>query len=177
MTDSTGRDGASDVGAGDGDGERDGVKRGTFFVAAADDDSAVLRDVSDGQIHTLSSNPGVEPGEAVVGTVTPDPPLDVSWQLIDVERQWTIPIEASDESPTAMARELAAAQDPGDLTRRERADAGEIHVISVPEARTDQAVEDVLADEETTRVLAARLGVSRVEVRSAPGVVVVRYLP
>jgi hypothetical protein len=63
------------------------------------------------------------------------------------------------------------------VTRRERAGTGELHVLTVPEERTGAAVEDVLADREATLSRAARLGVARVEVRSAPGVVVVRYLP
>jgi hypothetical protein len=63
------------------------------------------------------------------------------------------------------------------LTRRERAGTGEIHVITVPEEETEQAVADVADDEENTLARAARLGVNRVEIRAAPGVVAVRYMP
>jgi hypothetical protein len=83
----------------------------------------------------------------------------------------------SEESPTAHSREIAADQSVGDLTRKERAGTGELHVISVPEGGTDEAVQDVLSDREGTLSRAARLGVARVEIRSEPGVVVVRYLP
>jgi len=48
-------------------------KTATFFVAEADDDSAILSDVSDAQVHTLSENPGVEAGEVLTATVAPDP--------------------------------------------------------------------------------------------------------
>jgi hypothetical protein len=71
---------------------------------------------------------------------------------------------------------LAAEQEVGELTTRERAGEGEVHVISVPPGRTEQAVADVVEDE-TTLTRAARLGVNRVEVRAAEGVLSVRYLP
>jgi hypothetical protein len=152
-------------------------KTGTFLVTAADEESAVLKDVTSGQVHTLASNPGVELDDAVEGTVEPEPPLNVSWRLVDVDRRWGLSLEVSGESPTTLARELAADQSVGDLTRKERAGEGELHVISVPEDGTEAAVEDVLADRESTLSRAARLGVARVEIRSEPGVVVVRYMP
>lgn len=152
-------------------------KRGTFLVTAADADSAVLKDVEDGQVHALSSNPGVERHDAVEGIVAPDPPMNVSWQLIEIESRRQLAVEESPESPTTLAREVAQEQSVGELTRRERAGEGELHVITVPEETTDEAVADVIADEEATLARAARLGVDRVEVRSEPGVVVVRYLP
>jgi hypothetical protein len=152
-------------------------KTGTFLVTASDEESAVLKDVSDGQVHTLSSNPGVAVDEAVEGTVASEPPLHVSWRLADVDRQWSLSLERSDERPTTLARDIAAEQPVGELTRRERAGTGELHVITVPEAETERAVDDVLDDRETTLARAARLGVARVEIRTEPGVVVVRYLP
>ena len=152
-------------------------KTGTFLVTAADDDAAVLTDVDDGQVHTLASNPGVEAGEAIEGTVEPEPPLEVAWRLVDVAEQWPISVEESSESPTTLERELAAEQAVGELTKRERAGIGEIHVLTVAEGETDAAVADVLDDPAGLRERAARLGVERVVVRSAPGVVSVRYLP
>jgi hypothetical protein len=50
-------------------------------------------------------------------------------------------------------------------------------VITVPEERTEIAVDDVTNDRETRLLQAARAGASLVEVRSEPGVVSVRYLP
>jgi len=150
---------------------------GTFLVTAADDDAAVLTDVDDGQVHTLASNPGVEAGEAIEGTVEPEPPLEVAWRLVDVAEQWPISVEESSESPTTLERELAAEQAVGELTKRERAGIGEIHVLTVAKGETDAAVADVLDDPAGLRERAARLGVERVVVRSAPGVVSVRYLP
>ncbi|WP_233740803.1 DUF5812 family protein [Halobaculum saliterrae] len=154
-------------------GERDGV----FLVTHADDGSAVLRDVDSGQVHTLSSNPGVAEGEAVEGVVAPDPPMNVSWQLVEVHDRREIAVEESEEPPTQHSLDLAADRETGELARTERAGTGEIHVISVPEDDTDRAVADVLADADASRTRAARLGVNRVEIRSAPGVVAVRYMP
>jgi hypothetical protein len=158
-------------------GDDEAAKTSTFLVTAADEDSAVLKDTADGQVHTLSSNPGVAVDDAVEGTVSPDPPLNVSWRLVEVDRQWSLSIDVSAEPPTAWARETAAEQSVGELSRRERAGTGELHVMTVPEDATDEAVSDVVEDREATLARAARLGVARVEVRSEPGVVVVRYMP
>jgi hypothetical protein len=142
-----------------------------------DDESAVLKDVHDGQVHTLASNPGVETDDAVEGTVAPDPPMEVSWQLMEIDERRPLSIEDSEEPPTARECELAAEQAVGDLTKEPRAGTGEYHVITVPDDETDAAVEDVYEDRETTLARAAHLGVNRVEIRSEPGVVSVRYLP
>lgn len=152
------------------------MKEGTFLVTTAEDAAATLRDVHDQQVITLSDNPGVEAGEVIEGTVEPEPPLDVAYQLTDVESRRTIPVERSEMAPTAMEREMAADQSEGDIEIRERAGDGEIHVLTVSEDRTDQAAADVVDDQETV-ARAARLGVDRVEVRAADGVVSVRYLP
>lgn len=151
------------------------TKDGTFLVAEADEASAVLRDVEDGQVHTLSSNPGLAAGTVVDATVTTEPPMEVTWSA-EIHDERTIEVEESDLEPTRRALETAAEQQTGDLTRFERAGEGEVHVLSVPEAQTEQAVADVLEDEATVE-RAARLGAVRVEVRTEPGTVSVRYLP
>lgn len=150
---------------------------GTFLVTAADEESAVLKDVESGQVHALSSNPGVSKDEAIRGTVAPDPPMNVSWQLIEIESRWELSVHQSAESPTTNSKEIADERGDGELVRTERAGRGEIHILSVPEDLTEQAVEDVLADREGLLSRAARLDVNRVEIRSAPGVVAVRYMP
>ncbi|MFB6124184.1 MAG: DUF5812 family protein [Haloferacaceae archaeon] len=154
----------------------DEAKEGIFLVTAADEESAVLKDVDTGQVHTLSSNPGVERNDAVEGVVAPDPPLELSWQLVEVHDRRSLVVEESAESPTSFVRDVAADQAVGELAREERAGTGEIHVLTVPEDETEDVVEDVAVDE-TTYARAARLGVARVEIRSAPGVVSVRYMP
>ncbi|QLH76721.1 hypothetical protein HZS55_05110 [Halosimplex rubrum] len=152
------------------------MKTGTFLVTEADAESAVLRDVSDGQIHTLGSNPDLAVGVAIEGTLAPEPPMDVVWTVEEIDRQFTVSVEEHDEPPTERARETAAAQPVGEVTTHERAGTGEVHVLTVPEESTDSAVADV-RDDEATVERAARLGVERVEIRSEPGVVSVRYLP
>ena len=155
----------------------DDEKNSTFLVTHADAESAVLKDVHDGQVHTLASNPGVEVDDAIEGTVAPDPPMEVSWQLIDTDERRPLSIAESEEPPTQQERELAADQPVGELTREPRAGIGEIHVMTVPEDGTAEAVVDILDDREGTLSRAARLGVNRVEIRSEPGVVSIRYLP
>ncbi|WP_411967314.1 DUF5812 family protein [Haloferax sp. YSSS75] len=152
-------------------------RTGTFLVTAADEQSAVLKDVHSGQVHTLSSNPGVSEDEALRGTVAPDPPMNVSWQLVDVETRWTVSVERSSESPTTNSRTIASENPEGELVTQERAGTGEIHILSVPEEMTEQAVDDILEDREGLLSRAARLEVNRVEIRSSSGVVSVRYMP
>ncbi|MFB6282128.1 MAG: DUF5812 family protein [Haloferacaceae archaeon] len=150
---------------------------GTFLATDVDDAAAVLRDVERGRVHAVTEPPAdLAAGEAVVGRVEPAGPMGVRWRLAAVEERFPVSVAHSDEPPTAHARDLAP-DAAGDLVRRARAGTGEIHVLAVPEDRTDAAVADVLDDEADLRARAARLGVSRVEVRSEPGLVSVRYLP
>jgi hypothetical protein len=151
-------------------------KTSTFLVTHAEGDSAVLKDVHDGQVHTLSSNPGVEEADAVEATVAPDPPMNLTWSVVEVEERRQLSTERSEEPPTVQERDLADEQDVGEITQKERAGIGEIHVITVPPEDTEDAVTDVL-DDQGTLSRAARLGISRVEVRSDDGVVSVRYMP
>lgn len=152
-------------------------KTGTFVVTHAADESAVLQDASDSQIHTLESNPGLVEGEVVDATLEAVPPMEATWEVADLVEQRSIAVERSAESPTKQAREAGADQEEGDLTHIERAGTGELHVITVPADATEQAVADVLDDETGLVSRAARLEVERVEVRAADGVVSVRYLP
>jgi len=153
-------------------------KEGTFLVTHADEDSAVVRSVEDGQVHTLADNPGLATGELLRGTLAPEPPLEVAWRAVEVEERWTVPVGRSPEPPTARTVDTAADQPVGEVTRHERAGTGEVHVLTVPPGETEAAVADVLDDEATVE-RAARLGVDRVEVRTddGAGVVSVRYLP
>ncbi len=152
-------------------------KESTFLVTHVESDSAVVKDVHDGQVHTLASNPGLAVDDAIEATVAPDPPLNVTYRVIEVDDRWSLSIEESEEPPTVHERELAADQPVGELTREPRAGTGEIHVLTPPEETREQAVTDVLEDRETTLSRAARLGVNRVEIRSEPGLISVRYMP
>ncbi len=151
-------------------------KTSTFLVTHAEEESAVLKDVHDGQVHTLSTNPGVETHDAVEATVAPEPPMEVTWEVVEIDDRRPLAVHESEEPPTKQENDIAEEQEVGDLERTERAGIGEIHVLSVPPEETEDAVSDVL-DDEGTLSRAARLGVNRVEVRSKDGVVSVRYLP
>ena len=151
-------------------------KESTFLVTHADDASAVLRDVHDAEVHTLAENPDLGTHDILEATISADPPMAVTWTVETVADRRTVDLAESPESPTTQARDLATDQAVGEVTRQERAGEGELHVLTVPEDGTTDAVADVLDDEETL-ARAARLGVRRVEVRGESGVVSVRYLP
>ncbi|WP_339104688.1 DUF5812 family protein [Haloterrigena salinisoli] len=150
----------------------------TFVVTHAENESAVVRDVETAQVHTLGSNPGLEVHDVLEATVAPEPPLEVTWEVIDVADRRSIELVDSDLAPTQHATELAADADVGDLIQEERAGTGEIHVFRVPEDEVESAAQDVLDDAETI-ARAARLEAVRVEVRRSAddGVLSVRYLP
>ena len=160
--------------------EQGDTATGTFVVTHADEASAVLQDAETGQVHTLAENPGLERYDALQGRLEVEPPMAVVRSVAEVDRQWTVTVERSEETPTQQARKAAAGQAVGELTTRERAGEGEVHVITVPSGGTGEAAVDVVEDG-ATLTRAARLGVGRVEVRATEaedhGVVSVRYLP
>jgi hypothetical protein len=158
------------------EGEAGREKSSTFLVTHVDEGSAVLRDVHDAEVHTLDGTEDLVAGEVLSATLTAAPPMGLVWSIRTVETRRTIPVERSPESPTTLAVDIATDQAVGEVTTRERAGEGELHVLTVPAEETDSAVADVLGDEETV-ARAARLGVDRVEVRADEGVVSVRYLP
>ncbi|MGM0399298.1 MAG: DUF5812 family protein, partial [Halobacteriota archaeon] len=95
-------------------------KSGTFLVTAADADSVVLADVTDGQVHTLAENPGLSVDDVVDATIAPVPPIEAVWTVEDLRETRSIAVEVSDERPTKTSRDLAATMDEGDLETRER---------------------------------------------------------
>lgn len=149
---------------------------GTFLVTHADEESAVLRDVETGQVHPLSANSDLETGDVVEGTIAPEPPIESTWELLEVDERRQLSIERSPEPPTQQELDIGAGQSVGEVTRKERAGSGELHVLTVPPERTDEAVEEILENEETL-ARAARYGVDRVEARANEGIVSIRYLP
>ena len=152
----------------------DSTKSGTFLVTAADEASAVLAAVEDGQVCPLAGNPGYEAGEVVEATIEPADPMGVTWQPVDVLDRWTPAVAALEEPPGERAREVGEDAATGQVQQL-AVDDGELHVLAVEPGRTGEAVDDVVADETTLRI-AARLGARRVEVRGADGVVAVRYV-
>lgn len=154
------------------------TKTGVFLVSHADEGAATLTDVTDRQVHALRGqiDPPLEQGEVLEATLESGGDIEVAWTVASVASRRTIPVERSLEPPTKQERDIAAEQSVGEITRRERAGEGEIHVLSVPDETTEQAADDVLDDPETI-ARAARLGVDRVEVRAEDGVLSVRYMP
>lgn len=152
-------------------------KRSTFVVTAVDG-APVLRDVADGQVHTLAADArdhDFEEGEVVEAALAPEPPLEVAWTVVEVVERYSVTVDRVDERPADRAFAAVADGDDGDLVRLEGDGRSvETHVVAVPADETDAAAEDVLADE-TTRTRAARLGASSVQVRAADGVLSVRY--
>lgn len=155
---------------------------GTFLVTHAEDESAVVRDVETAQVCTLASNPGLAVRDVLEATLAPEPPMEVAWEVIEVDDRYGVDVIDSDLEPTRRSKELAAEAAVGDLVRDERAGRGEVHVFAVPaeEAALEAAAADVLDDDETV-ARAARLEAVRVEVRRSleadRGVLSVRYLP
>ena len=176
MTDDPARSDAEEAATDDGAEDADG-KESTFLVTHVESDSAIIKDVHDGQVHTLATNPGLEVDDAIEATVAPDPPMEVTYRVIEVAERRQLSIEESEEPPTVHERELAAETPTGELAREPRAGEGEIHVLTPPESDTADAVADVIEDREATLSRAARLGANRVEIRSEPGIVSVRYMP
>lgn len=151
-------------------------KTATFLVTSAEAESAILSDVRNGQVHTLSENPGVEQGDVLEATIAPEPPMDVTYTVVEVAERKEIPVRVSAESPTKQVREMAADLETGELETTERAGIGEVHVLAVDPNGVEAAVEDVEEDEQTV-ARAARIGIDRVEIRSGEDFVSVRYLP
>jgi len=151
-------------------------KEGTFLVTHADEESVTVRDVVDSQVLTLSENPGLEAGTVVEATLEAEPPMEVTYAVAELAAEHAIPVDVVELEPTQQAKDLAADQPVGELTTQERAGTGELHVLTVPDSEAAATAEEIAADEETV-ARAGRLGVDRVEIRTASGVVSVRYLP
>lgn len=142
-------------------------------MTAADGESAVLRDVERGRVHTLAADPGLAVGDVLRGTLAADPPLEVTWTVAEETERWSVAVEVLEESPDDAEREAAADLADGEGTTLERS-GGETDVLAVPPARTAAAAREV-AEDQATLTRAARLGVERVDVAAAEGVVAVRY--
>jgi len=151
-------------------------KSGIFLVTNAEERAVTLRDVADSQVLTLSENPGLTAGTVIEATVEPEPPMEVTYEIVELAAEREIPVEVVDLEPTAQAKSIAADQPVGELTTRERAGEGELHVLTVPDDGAETTAAEIVADEGTV-ARAGRLGVDRVEIRTATGVVSVRYLP
>lgn len=148
---------------------------GTFLVTHTDDDSGILQDIHSRQVYPLAECDSLAEGELIEGTITPQPPLEVAWQIEHVTRQYAVDIVVQSDSPSDQAVDLAGRTEPGDLAREPLASGGELHVLVVDPDQVDEAIDDVRDDLETV-ARAARLGADRVELRAGDGFLSVRYL-
>ena len=53
-------------------------KTSTFLVTHAESTSTILKDVHDGQVHTLDATDEVAVDDAVEATIEPEPPMEVT---------------------------------------------------------------------------------------------------
>ena len=152
------------------------TKAGTFLASHVEGQTAILSDVTDGEVLTLSSHPDLDAGEVIDATVEAEPPLEATWVVTDVEDRRTIAVECVDLEPTGQIKDAVEDADVGALARLERAGRGEIHGIKVRSGSAEQAAAEIADDTETV-ARAARLDATRVEIRTDDDVVSVRYLP
>jgi len=136
-------------------------KESTFLVTHVESDSAVLKDTGR---WTLSSNPG-SVDDALEATVAPDPPMEVTYQIVEIMEQRAL--DSGKRAPTvhddASSRPRRR---PASSPARNAAGVGEIHVLTPPEEDTADAVSDVIDDREATLAGGSARRVNRVEVRS-----------
>lgn len=155
--------------------------RGTYLVTHSDredeqgDTSTVLQDVETGQIHPITGQ-SFPAGEIIEATLVPEPPLEVTWTVDTIDRQYAIEITVLDEGPDDHARTIAADTTTGQLHREPLDGGGELHILPVPAEQRAAAIEDIRTDDET-RARAARIGATRVEIRAGEEFLSVRYLP
>ena len=147
---------------------------GTFLVTHGDDDSPVWREVTTGQVYTISDSPTVSTYEILRATLTADPPLEVTWSVQSVGQRWTVSIETTDETPPEAAQSIAADLEMGALERHTPDTDDEVHILAVPTDQHEAAIADIREDEETY-ARAARLGATRVKISTGDDYLCVQY--
>jgi hypothetical protein len=152
---------------------------GTFYVKYAEDTALTLHEVETGQIFTVIENPGIETHEIIEASLIAQPPMQVSYLIDDLDAQYSIAVEVSEEAPTQTVRELAGELDTGESLPINRKGKGEIHILRVDPDEVERIVEELPEDELTHKNAARYDDVDRVEIRSDAemGLVSVRYLP
>ncbi len=153
---------------------------GTFYVKHAEEKSVTLHEVDTAQICTLIENPGFERHEIVEATLKAQPPMGVSYLVEELESQYLIPVEQSQESLTKHVRDIALGElEVGDAIAIEREGKGEIHILRVHPGQTQSTAEELVDDEMTYKNAARYDHVERVEIRTDDdeGIVSIRYLP
>ena len=152
---------------------------GTFYVKYAEDTALTLHEVETGQIFTVIENPGIETHEIIEASLVAQPPMEVSYLIDDLDAQYSVAVDVSDEAPTQTVRDLAGELDAGESLPINRKGKGEIHILRVDPDEVERIVEELPEDELTHKNAARYDDVDRVEIRSDAemGLVSVRYLP
>ncbi|MDR9411787.1 MAG: DUF5812 family protein [Haloquadratum sp.] len=150
---------------------------GRFVVLAADADALMLRAVDSARVLTLIDPPAFDRWTVLDATLVSADALGLTMRAAAVEDHFTVALVAQDERPTTRSRAAAATLPAGGSTFLPRQDAGGTDVIALAAADHTAARQQLAADVEPIVLRAARLDVRRVELRSAPGVLTVRYLP
>jgi hypothetical protein len=150
---------------------------GRFVVIAADAQTLVLRAVDSARVLTLIDPPELDRWTVLDATLESADALGVTMRAVMVEDHFTVEVVTQDERPTTRSRAAAAALPAGGSTFLPRQDAGGTDVIALADADHTAARQQMAADLEPIVLRAARLDVRRVELRSTPGVLSVRYLP
>jgi len=150
---------------------------GRFVVTATDAESLMLRAVASAQILTLVDPPDLPRWTVLDATLVPADGLGVTVRIGTLREHFRVDIVSQDERPTARSRETAASLTAGASSFLPRADAGGTDVIALADTDHTEARAAMAADVASLVNRAARLDVRRVELRSAPGLLSVRYLP
>ncbi|MFB6186436.1 MAG: DUF5812 family protein, partial [Halobacteriaceae archaeon] len=112
---------------------------GRYLVTHSDDESAILRDISKGQIYTIIHNPDLSEGDIIDAKLEAVPPLDIQWTIDTIVQRYSISIEIMETEPTEAAKEAANTLEKGELATLSGAN-GVTHVITVPEEKTESAI-------------------------------------
>ncbi len=147
-----------------------------YLVTHDDGATTLLKQVTTDHVHTVTDAPDLQVNDVIDAALRAEPPLEVTDTIVEITDRWHLTVEHSTEAPTSQTQSIAADQAPGEITTQPREGEGELHVLRVPESETDATADEIESDE-ATRLRAARLGVTRVEIRTAPGLVSIRYLP
>jgi len=150
---------------------------GRFVVTAADAESLMVRGVDSAQVLTVTDPTDLDRWTVFDATLEHADTLGLTMRATSIDHQFMVQIDDQEERPTSRSRSVVTSLDAGASTFLPRQDAGGTDVIALADADHVAARRTMAADVEPVVMRAARLDVSRVELRSAPGILSVRYLP
>lgn len=150
---------------------------GRFVVTVADEATLLMRGVDSAQVLTVTDPTDLERWTVVDATLVHADALGLTMRAASIDHQFMVQVVEQEERPTSRSRSVVTSLDAGASTFLPRQDAGGTDVIALADADHIAARRTMAADLEPLVMRAARLDVRRVELRSAPGILSVRYLP